>query len=103
MPPVSEQKVREIIRQELGNFILTDKYIFEKLVQFLDGRNIQLGKTTGTKLGTSSSEKLGLWGTTPVDQPETVSDPSGGGTVDSQARTAVIAIIDRMQELGSIK
>ena len=103
MPPVSEQKVREIIRQELGNFILTDKYIFEKLVQFLDGRNIQLGKTTGTKIGTASDQKLSLWGVTPVDQPETVSDPSGGGTVDSQARTAVIAIIDRMQELGSIK
>ena len=100
---MDENKVRQIIRDELRDFIVTDKYIFQRLVQFLDGRNIQLGKTTGTKLGTSSSEKLGLWGTTPVDQPETVSDPSGGGTVDSESRTAIVAIIDRMQELGSIK
>ena len=100
---MDENQVRQIIRDELRDFIVTDKYIFQRLVQFLDGRNIQLGKTTGTKLGTSSSEKLGLWGTTPVDQPETVSDPSGGGTVDSESRTAIVAIIDRMQELGSIK
>ena len=100
---MDENQVRQIIRDELRDFIVTDKYIFQRLVQFLDGRNIQLGKTTGTKLGTSSSEKLGLWGTTPVDQPETVSDPSGGGTVDAESRTAIVAIIDRMQELGSIK
>ena len=100
---MDENQVRQILRDELRDFIVTDKYIFQRLVQFLDGRNIQLGKTTGTKIGTASSEKLGLWGTTPVDQPETVSDPSGGGTVDSEARNAVIAIIDRMQELGSIK
>ena len=100
---MDENQVRQIIRNELRDFIVTDKYIFQKLVQFLDGRNIQLGKTTGTKIGTASDQKLSLWGVTPVDQPETVSDPSGGGTVDSQARTSVIAIIDRMQALGSIK
>lgn len=32
----------------------------------------------------------------------TISDPSGGATVDSQARTAINTIIDRMQALGLI-
>ena len=102
MPPVSEQRVREIIREELGNFLLTDKYVFEKLIQFADGRNVQLGKTTGTKFGTATNQKLAFYNTTPVDQPATVSDPSGGGTVDTEARTAIDALIDRLQELGLI-
>ena len=102
MPPVSEQRVREIIREELGNFLLTDKYVFEKLIQFADGRNVQLGKTTGTKFGTATDQLLAFYGITPVDQPATVSDPSGGGTVDTEARTAIDALIDRLQELGLI-
>jgi hypothetical protein len=33
--------------------------------------NIALGTTTGTKIGTATSQKLGLWGTTPIVQPTT--------------------------------
>ena len=32
----------------------------------------------------------------------TVSDPAGGGTVDTEARTAIVAIIDRLQAHGLI-
>ena len=103
MPPVSEQKVREIIRQELGNFILTDKYVFEKLLQFADGRNIQLGKTTGTQIGTQSAQKLAFWGSTPVNQPTTINNPSGGQNIDSEARDAINDLIARLKELGLIK
>jgi hypothetical protein len=31
-----------------------------------DGANIALGTTTGTQIGTASSQKLGFWGATPV-------------------------------------
>lgn len=34
-----------------------------------DAKNIALGSTTGTQLGTATSQKLGLWGATPVVQP----------------------------------
>lgn len=70
----------------------------------LDGRNIQTGRTTGTKIGTATDQLLGFYGVTPVNQPATVSDPAGGGTagVDTPARNAVIAVIDRLQELGLI-
>jgi len=34
-----------------------------------DGVNIVLGTTTGTKIGTSTTELLGFWGATPVAQP----------------------------------
>lgn len=56
----------------------------------------------GMQIGTSSSQLLGFYGVAPVDQPATVSDPAGGGTVDTEARTAINAIIDRLQELGLI-
>jgi hypothetical protein len=29
-----------------------------------------------------------------------VADPSGGSTVDTEARAAIAAVIDRLQELG---
>lgn len=56
----------------------------------------------GTRFGRAITNKLSFYGVTPVDQPATVSDPSGGVTVDSSARTAINAIIDRLQELGLI-
>ncbi len=101
---MDEQQVRQIIRDELETLIRSDRFTFEKLIQILDGRNIQLGKTTGTQIGTASDQLLAFYGTTPVNQPATVSDPSGAGDpgVDTPARNAIIALIDRLQELGLI-
>jgi hypothetical protein len=36
---------------------------------FSDAVNIVLGTTTGTKIGTGATQKLGFWGVTPVVQP----------------------------------
>lgn len=60
------------------------------------------GTLRGIKIGSATSSLLGFYGVTPVDQPATVSDPTGGGTQDAEARTAINAIIDRLQELGLI-
>lgn len=84
------------------DFVGVDKYTFQKHIQVFDGRHIQVGKGTGTKIGTEATQKLGFYGATPVDQPATISDPSGGVTQDAQARNAIDAIIDRLQELGLI-
>lgn len=65
---MNEQQVREIIRQELSNLIKSDRYVFDKLLQLQEGRNIQLGKTTGTKIGTEITQKLGFYNTTPIAQ-----------------------------------
>lgn len=64
-----EEQIRLIIRDELQELLASDRYIFHKNVQFLDGRNIQTGLTTGTKIGTSTSQKIGFWNKTPVIQP----------------------------------
>ncbi len=60
------------------------------------------GALRGIKIGSATSSLLGFYGVTPVDQPATVTDPTGGGTQDAEARTAINAIIDRLQELGLI-
>lgn len=65
------ESVREIIRDELQNLLKKDRMTHDKLVQHLDGRNIQFGKTTGTKFGTETAQKIGFWNTTPVVQPTT--------------------------------
>jgi hypothetical protein len=79
-----------------------DYFKFSDDIMMLGGENIVLDTTTGTKIGTATSQLLGFYNATPVNQPDTVADPSGGGTQDAEARTAINAIIDRLQELGLI-
>ena len=92
----------EILEKLLFAFIKSDKYYFGKHIVLADGLNISLSSGTGTKIGTATGQKLGFWNVTPVDQPATVSDPSGGTTIDAEARTAINTIIDRLQESGMI-
>ena len=97
---IIQQEVRTILAEELEK----ERKVFERHIQMLDGRNIQTGRTVGTKIGTATDQLIGFYGVTPVNQPDTVADPSGGGTagVDTPARDAIDAIIDRLQELGLI-
>ena len=99
--------VRQIIREELASLLGIDKYIFQKNIQIFDARNIQLGRTTGTKIGTATDQLLAFYGITPVNQPATVTDAATqGGTYDQTnvqtIATAVNALIDRLQELGLV-
>ena len=53
-------------------------------IEIADATDIILNATTGTKIGTATTEKLGLWNVTPVIQPagtgETVGFVAGAGT-----------------------
>lgn len=60
------------------------------------------GTLRGLRFGGASNSLLGFYGATPVDRPDTIADPTGGGTIDTEARTAINTIIDRLQELGLI-
>lgn len=99
MTPEQEQRL-ERIEALMSSLFATDKYLFHKHIQLLDGRNIQTGKTTGTIIGTESTQKLGFFGKAPVAQQASIADPSGGATIDSQARTAVNSILDVLDNLG---
>ena len=54
-----------------------DYFRFNDDVMLADGENIVLDTTTGTKIGTATSQKLGFFGATPVVQQSHVADADG--------------------------
>ena len=121
--PQLEQRITRLesdnreLRRILASFMFSDRFYFQKDLEMANDTTIRLGTKTGTKIGGSTSEKLGFFNKTPVDKPETVSDPSvsavsDGGNTTTNATinsnftaldNAVEAIIDRLQELGLMK
>jgi len=68
----------------------------------MQAANFITDTTTGTKLGTATAQKLGLWNATPVIQPTAVVDATGGATVDTEARAAINALLARMRTVGMV-
>ena len=66
---VSVEMVREIIREELPTALAKSITSIEGNLQLLDGRNIIVGGTNGSKIGTASTQKLGFFNQTPAIQP----------------------------------
>jgi hypothetical protein len=64
------------------------------------GDNIALATSTGTKIGTGTTQLLGFWNATPVDQPAHIADPTGGLVIDAESRTAIAAINAMLAETG---
>lgn len=64
------------------------------------GDNIVLSTTTGTKIATGTTQLLGFWNATPVDQPAHIADPTGGVVIDAESRTAIAAINAMLAETG---
>src|SRR3990167_6159416 len=94
MPEFTEEQIRQIIREELGALIKSDRYIFHKLIQILDGRNIQLGQTTGTKIGTATTDKLGFYNKTPIIQRSGSAQAQVLGTADSTYSANEVTLIN---------
>ncbi len=97
---MNEEQIRQIIKEELANLIKIDKYVFNKNIQIMDGRNIQVGRTTGTIIGTETDQKIGIYGNTPVIQAGAITKPTGGSNIDPQARTAIDDLIDKIKAFG---
>jgi hypothetical protein len=63
-------------------------------LQITDARNVVLGTTTGTKIGTATTQKLGFYNATPVVQPTAVADittTATAGTLPTPDGTVTIA------------
>lgn len=93
----------------IAGMVKTGSYTFRKDVLFYDGieiregQNIVLDATTGTQIGTANTQKLGLWGTTPVVQPTAIANvASGASDSDGVARTAINSILARLRLPGFI-
>jgi hypothetical protein len=64
-----------------------------------DGVDIEIDSTAGSAIGDAAS-RIGFFGSTPVAQQGPVDDPSGGTTVDPEARAAIVEIRDALVSLG---
>jgi hypothetical protein len=69
---------------------------------FADAANIVANTTTGTKIGTATTQKLAFYNATPIVQGASVADASGGATIDAEARAAINALISRIEAMGII-
>lgn len=90
----------EHLEKIIGMLVGSDRYTFQKHLQMLDGRNMQFGRTTGTKIATATDQKLAFFGATPVTRQSAITAPSGGTTVDTEARTAINSLITNNQTFG---
>jgi hypothetical protein len=80
-------------------------------LQIADARNVILGTTTGTKIGTTTTQKLGFWNATPVVQPTAVADitttatsgslptPDGSVTIADATTPTVTELLEYCVEL----
>ena len=96
----------------------TKKYIDDKFVEFEKKFTIQSKKIANNPtdafdvankryvdnnvFGVSPSSTIGFYGVTKVTQAGAISNPSGGATIDSQARTAINSIILASHNIGII-
>lgn len=93
---LAEQPIESVIRTQ------ADRTIHQKSIQLLDGKNIQVGRTNGTMIGTAADQKIGFYGTTPIVKQNAITGPSGSGTagVDTPARNAITLIIAALKNIG---
>ena len=67
-------------------------------LQITDARDVVLGTTTGTKIGTATTQKLGFYNATPVVQPTAVADATDAATVITQLND----LLAKLRTLGII-
>lgn len=99
---MNEQQIRVIIREEIARYQQFQKPAFNKHLKLENGVDISTTGDRGSRIGTSSLEKLGFYGASPVVRQPSITSPSGGGTVDSESRTAIGSIITTLRTLGFI-
>lgn len=102
---MTEEETRNLVKEEMRHileFFNHTNFNFQKHITILDDKNIQVGRTNGTKIGTATDQKIGFFGHAPVIQQSAITDPSGGATVDAEARAKIIQIRDALKSLGLI-
>ena len=86
-----------------GTLVTNSKITLGLEVGITDAKNIILGTTTGTKIGTATTQKLGFWNVTPVVQQATNAYTSDGegvaytGIDNAQAGTVYATVADLNQ------
>ena len=86
---VTTAEVREIIREEVPRLLAKSRVTIEGSIELLDGRNIIVGTTTGSKIATATGQKLGFFNAAPAVQQTSganlTNNVTAGGTNDTIA------------------
>jgi hypothetical protein len=85
------------------NLVINPKLVGTGKVSILGGislldQDVVLGTTTGTKIGTATTQKIGFWNATPVVQPTAVADATDAASVITQLN----ALLAKLRTLGII-
>lgn len=91
-----------------GNVKLGDTTAPTEQLEFADAKNIKFQTTTGTKIGTATSQKLSFWNATPIIQPTTgvagATFVAGAGTAVNDASTfdgyTIKQIVKALRNIG---
>jgi hypothetical protein len=79
--------------------ITDNRQCFPTVGTVLDGVNWTFGSTTGTKIGTATTQKIGFFNKTPIVQP-TMGSATAGGTYTSTEQTMLQTVYNTVRNLG---
>jgi hypothetical protein len=79
--------------------ITDNRQVFDVCGSVLDGTNWSFGTTTGTQIGTATSQKIGFFGKTPIVQP-TMGSATAGGTYTATEQGMLQAAYNALRNLG---
>lgn len=90
---MDKEEVIKLIDERLAFMIKNKKLVFPYPMQILDGNDITIGQTNGTRIGNSGS-KIAFFGKTPIVQYPTgyLIAATGGATQDAEARARIADI-----------
>ena len=103
---MSEEQVRQIVREELARFMKQSKYVFDRPIQILDGNDITIASDHGTRFGTDPAQKIAFLGATPLARQTgalrdmSVQPTPGVSSTDYSARAGVQDINAVLTNLG---
>jgi hypothetical protein len=79
--------------------IADNRQCFPVAGSIADGVNLSLGTVTGTQIATTSSQKLGFFGKTPIVRP-TMGAATAGGTYTAAEQAMLNAVYSALRNLG---
>lgn len=91
-------RINRIDRHVFRNPVYFEGKIYFDVISFLEDTTVATG-TTGLTLG-ETGDKIGFLGHAPVAQQSAITAPTGGATVDTEARTAINSIRTVMTNFG---
>mgnify|MGYP006935480857 CR=1 FL=1 len=102
---MNKEEIIKIIDERLAHHIKQSKYVFDRPIQILDGNDVVLGQTNGTRFGTSPTQEIAFLGSTPrVQWPNIPHPPVNGATYNQtnveQLRSTVESLMDLLKAFG---